>query len=168
VSARPRAHYDWLPSMNKVWTIGPKSAQVARFVLSGGVVAACSFLTMTVLVVWLELSAQVALALAYLTALAVHFTLNRQFVFAADSGYALHLSAQGIRYLIVAACSYATTAAAVGFLPERLETSPLIVFYGATAVLAVISFVVLRSWVFHGRGAVHPVAVRYGRSSNGT
>lgn len=122
-----------------------------RFGLSGLLVAACHFGTMTVLVVWLELNPHVALALAYGSALVLHFTLNRRFVFASDGGYALHLSLQGMRYLAVALTSYVVTNVAVAFVPRVLDTPPLVVFYVATCVLAVVSFLVLRQWVFHSR-----------------
>ena len=52
---------------------------------------------------------QAALAISFVIALALHFTLNRQWVFTHDSGYALHFSRQGLRYLLAAGLSYAGT-----------------------------------------------------------
>ena len=120
----------------------------ARFVFSGTVVAACQFTAMTLFVSVAGLPAQVSLVLAYALALALHFTLNRQFVFASRQGYALHLSAQGRRYVLVALLSYAVTAAAVAVVPPLLNTSPLVAFYAAAAAQAVIVFLLLRHWVF--------------------
>jgi putative flippase GtrA len=120
----------------------------ARFVLSGAVVAVCHFTIMTLLVTVAGLPAQASLALAYALALTLHFTLNRQFVFASRHGYTLHLSAQGRRYVLVAALSYAVTAAAVAVVPRLLDVSPLVAFYAAAAVQAVITFLLLRHWVF--------------------
>ena len=85
----------------------------------------------------------------------MHFTLNRKFVFASDSGYALHLTAQGVRYVSVALTSFAVTSAAVALLPGPLDVSPLAVFYAVSLLAAAVSFLALRGWVFVGgiRGA---------------
>jgi putative flippase GtrA len=122
-----------------------------RFVLSGSAVATCQFTTMPLLVA-AGVSDQLAVAGAYFSALVLHFTLNREFVFATDSGYALHLTAQGVRYVSIAFTSYVVTSTAVALLPGPLDATPLAVFYGASLVAAALSFVVLRRWVF-GPGA---------------
>jgi putative flippase GtrA len=122
-----------------------------RFVLSGGAVAVCQFATMPLLVA-AGASDQLAVAGAYFSALVLHFTLNREFVFASDSGYALHLTAQGVRYVLVALTSFAVTSAAVALLPGPLDVSPIAVFYVVSVLTAAVSFLVLRSWVFVGGG----------------
>lgn len=118
-----------------------------RFVLSGSAVAACQFTTMPLLVA-AGVSNQLAVAGAYFSALVLHFTLNREFVFANSSGYALHLTVQGVRYVSVAFTSFAVTSAAVALLPGPLDVSPLAVFYGVSLVAAAVSFLVLSRWVF--------------------
>jgi putative flippase GtrA len=122
--------------------------QPVRFVLSGVAVAICHFSVATLLIAGLDVSPQPALVAAYGTALALHFTLNRQFVFADHHGYALRLSSQGARYLISAGCSYAITAVSVAILPSMLGVSPLVVFYCVAGAQAVLTFLVLRFWVF--------------------
>lgn len=118
-----------------------------RFLISGSTVAACQFVTMPLLVL-AGVSDQLAVAGAYLAALVLHFVLNREFVFASESGYALHLSAQGVRYVSVAFTSYVATSTAVALLPGPLDVAPIAVFYGASVASAAVAFVVLRQWVF--------------------
>lgn len=122
-----------------------------RFVLSGSAVAVCQFTTMTVLVL-AGVPDQLSVALAFAAALALHFTLNRRFVFASDAGYALHLTAQGLRYMTVAITSYAATSTAVAFLPDALDLPVLAVFYGVSILSAGISFLILRRWIFIPEG----------------
>jgi putative flippase GtrA len=107
------------------------------------------------LLVAVGVSDQLAVAGAYFSALVLHFTLNRKFVFARDSGYALHFTAQGVRYVSVALTSFAVTSAAVALLPGPLDISPLAVFYAVSLLGAAVGFIALRSWVFVGgsRGA---------------
>jgi putative flippase GtrA len=94
---------------------------------------------------------QVALALGYTVALCMHFTLNRQWVFAESRGYALHLTAQSVRYIVTAAVSYACTAVAVAVLPDVLGIPELAVFLIASIGMAAITFVALNVWVFRRR-----------------
>ena len=125
----------------------PHPAVLSKFALTGVLVG----LTHLGLVSAMFLSGvpiQVALALAFMVALAMHFTLNRQWVFAANSGYALHFTIQGVRYLLAAALSYAGTAIAVAVLPDPLGIPELAVFFMATAVMATVTFVLLNFWVF--------------------
>jgi putative flippase GtrA len=122
--------------------------QPVRFILSGAAVAICHFSVATLLIAGLDVSPQPALVAAYGTAIALHFTLNRQFVFTDPQGYALRLSHQGVRYLVLAGCSYAITAVSVAILPGVVGLSPLVVFYCVAGGQAVLTFLVLRHWVF--------------------
>ena len=124
-----------------------RAPRVVRFAISGGLVAALSVSVVTVLVL-AGAPAQVALLIAYTLALALHFTLNRAFVFATQHGYALELSAQGRRYLVVALISYALTALSLALVPAALDAPRLPVYYATAAILAVVNFLVLRRWVF--------------------
>ena len=75
---------------------------LSKFALTGALVAGTHLGLVTGMVLG-GVPIQLALALAYIVALAMHFTLNRQWVFRHESGYALHFSAQGVRYLVAAA-----------------------------------------------------------------
>jgi len=123
--------------------------QLARFALSGGIVTAFMFVTVTALVAGAGVDAQVALVIAYVGGIALNFSLNRRFVFVSAHGYARHLSAQGVRYLVVALASYALTALAIAVLPGWLGAPQLPVYLVTAAVLALLSFLTLRVWVFH-------------------
>lgn len=125
----------------------PPRAVIARFALTGGSVAAVHFGLVSLLFV-LDVPIQVGLALAYVVALATHFTLNRQWVFAHDAGYELRLSGQGMRYLLVAGLSYTVTAAGVAVLPDALGVHELIAFFLTTAAMACVSFLLLHLWIF--------------------
>ena len=61
--------------------------QFAKFALTGTLVAAIYFAVTTALVL-AGLHAQLAVIVAYICSLAVHFTVNRRFVFGSSSGYA--------------------------------------------------------------------------------
>lgn len=123
------------------------------------------FSAMAALVEGLRLHVQAALVTAYAIALAVHFSLNRRYVFSSGSGYALSLSAQGARYTAVALASYALTSVALAVLPTLLGTTELLVFYAVAPAQTAVTFLVLRRWIFAGRVSVRvpEVAVEAGR-----
>jgi putative flippase GtrA len=127
----------------------PPIKVLVRFVLTGALVG-CTNLGLVTAMVLLGVDIQVALAVAYLVGLTVHFTLNRQWVFASDEGYAAHFTIQGVRYLCTAALSYAVTAVAVAVLPEVLGIPQLAAFFLITGAVACVSFVILHVWVFRG------------------
>jgi putative flippase GtrA len=125
----------------------PRPAVVSKFALTGALVGATHLGLVSLMVVF-GIPIQLALALGYVVALVVHFTMNRQWVFAADAGYALHVSAQGMRYLVCAGLSYAVTAIAVAVLPGLLGLPELAVFFLSAIGMAGITFVMLNFWVF--------------------
>jgi putative flippase GtrA len=127
-------------------------AQITRFALTGTVVAAVYFAVTTALVVLADASTQLAVVVGYLCSLAVHFTANRRFVFASSTGYALHLSVQGSRYLVVALSSYGCTALLVA-LAKRTDLPELLVALAVPVLFAAVTFVTLRGWVFRAHPA---------------
>jgi putative flippase GtrA len=127
-------------------------AQVTRFALTGAFVAAVYFAVTTGLAVLAGAPTQLAVIVGYLCSLAVHFTANRQFVFASSGGYAHHLSAQGSRYILVALCSYSCTALLVA-LAERADLPELLVALVVPILFAAVTFFTLRSWVFQAPAA---------------
>jgi len=125
----------------------PPLAVIVRFVVTGGSVAAIHLGLVSALVL-LGVHIQVALIASYVVSLAVHFTMNRQWVFATEGGYAFRLSNQGLRYLAAAAFSYGGSAAAVAVLPGVLGIPELAAFFLATGAMAALTFVILHLWVF--------------------
>ena len=125
----------------------PGAVVMSKFVVTGALVGATHLGLVSLMVVG-GVPIQVALALAFVIALAVHFTLNRQWVFSVDAGYALHFSRQGLRYLATAVVSYACTAIAVAVLPGVTGLPELAAFFIAAGAMACFSFVALSVWVF--------------------
>jgi putative flippase GtrA len=124
--------------------------QAGRFVLSGGTVAVVYLGLGLVLSGPLGVPIQVAIPLSYVLSVALNYTLQRWFVFAHSSSFALSPHAQLLRYVQVGAVQYAFTALATGFLPGLLGVSEQVVYVVAALVAAVITFVLLRFVVFHG------------------
>jgi putative flippase GtrA len=128
-------------------TTSPRT--LARFAFTGGVVALVHMTIMTSLVGLLDAPAQPSLLIAYCGAVAVHFSMNRNLVFTSDAGFALHLSAQGTRYLGLVLFSYGTSALSLAVLPGILDLPVLVVYFGTIACLSVVSFTVLQGLIFH-------------------
>jgi putative flippase GtrA len=125
----------------------PRLKVIARFLATGGIVAVVH-LSLVSAMVLLGVDIQLALIASYVVSLSIHFTLNRQWVFATDQGYVFHFTLQGARYLATAGLSYGCTAAALAVLPDALGLPELAVFFLASGVMAVVSFVLLNTWVF--------------------
>jgi len=125
----------------------PAPAVVLKWVLTGGTVTAVHLGIVTGLVL-AGVPIQAALAMAYVVSLSLHFTLNRQWVFATADGYAFHLSGQGLRYACTAVASYALTALGVAVLPGLLGIPELAAFFLTTAIVACVSFLALHLWIF--------------------
>lgn len=127
-------------------------AQFTRFALTGTIVAGVYFTVTTALVVLAGAPTQLAVIIGYICSLAVHFTANRNFVFASSTGYALHMTAQGSRYIVVALSSYGCTALLVA-LAKQAGFPELLVALGVPVLFAAFTFVALRGWVFRAHPA---------------
>ena len=125
----------------------PARRVLLKFIATGALVAAVQLGLVTVLVL-LGVPIQLALALTYVVVLALHFTLNRQWVFVTADGYAIRLSGQGARYLLVAATSYVGTALGIAVLPALFGIPELAAFFVISAVMACFSFLMLQLWIF--------------------
>jgi putative flippase GtrA len=123
--------------------------QVARYVLTGGTVTIIYLGTTTVLADAVGLPFQVALAIGACAGVAVHFTLQRFFVWAHSDDYALALGRQATRYLIFAGAQYGLTAASTAILPAALGLPVELVYVGTVATLVSMNFLVFRNLVFH-------------------
>jgi putative flippase GtrA len=123
--------------------------QGLRFAISGSVVALVYLTTTTVLAGVLGVPFQVALAIGFCAGLAVHFTLQRLFVWRHRETFALPLHHQAGRYLVVAAAQYGVTAASTSLLPSALGVSTESVYLATVGVLICMNFMVFRSFVFH-------------------
>jgi putative flippase GtrA len=134
-----------------------------RFTVSGGVVTIVYLGTTMLLSAVVGVPFQVALAVGFSSALAVHFTLQRMFVWASSGEYALPLRRQAARYLAVALTQYGVTAASTAVLPGALGIPAEAVYLATVALLLGVNFLVFRHGIFHTKG---PVEV--GARSGGT
>jgi len=126
--------------------------RVVRFALTGTLVAIVYLVVTSALTVLAGAPTQLAVIVGYVCSLAVHFTVNRRFVFGSSTGYALHLSAQGARYLAVALSSYGLTALSVA-LAKRADVPELAAALGIPVAFAAVTFLTLRGWVFRAAEA---------------
>ena len=105
---------------------------------------------------------QVAIPLAYVTAVTLHFNLQRHFVFRHVSEFALTRRAQVGRYLMIGAVQYPTTAIATALLPALLGFSARETFVIVALTMSLAVFLVLRTHIFHATHELDDV----GRSSS--
>ncbi|HUB73879.1 MAG TPA: GtrA family protein [Solirubrobacteraceae bacterium] len=132
--------------------------QGMRFALSGATVAVVYLSTTTVLADVVGLPFQEALVIGFCTGLAVHFTLQRVFVWVHHEEFALPLGHQLWRYLLVAAVQYGVTAASTALLPSALDLPTEVVYVATVAVVFAANFVVFRQGIFHPSSAGDPGA----------
>jgi putative flippase GtrA len=136
------------PSPRPLRVPGRRLPRAARFGVSGGAVALVNLGAMTLLVAGFDVGAQIALVVSYVLGLTAHFTLNRQWVFSPDDAYHLHLTVQGVRYLVSVATIYGLTALSLATVPGALDAPSLAVYYVTVLALSVVNFFVLQSFVF--------------------
>ncbi len=125
------------------------AGQSLRFVMSGGVVALVYAATTTLLHAALGLPFQLALVLGYLLSVAVHYTLQRLFVWRHDEEFALRARSQLVRYLCVSVSQYALTAVATAKLPRLLSAPVESVYLVTIFALALVNFAIFKTRVFH-------------------
>jgi hypothetical protein len=63
--------------------------------------------------------------------------------------FALPLKGQLLRYFTAVICNYVLTSVLVITLPHALGVSQTIVFLGVVIVVSLLSFALLRGWIFH-------------------
>jgi putative flippase GtrA len=121
----------------------------ARFVVAGGAMS-IFYLALTALLAIIGVPFQAALLVSFLSAVALHFTLQRVFVWSRRGKYALPLRQQLQRYLPLVTVQYLTTAAATAALPKWLGLPVLPVYIGIALFYSLFSFLFFRARVFHG------------------
>jgi putative flippase GtrA len=125
-------------------------AQGVRFAMSGAFVSTV-YLTLTTLLAEVShLRFQVALVIGWCVAIAVHFTLQRTFVWRRASGFALPFGRQVRRYLLVAVSQLGITAATTTLLPSVLHVPTEAVYLGTAVLVTLVNFLLFRNRVFHG------------------
>jgi putative flippase GtrA len=90
-----------------------------------------------------------AIGIATLLALILNFTMQRHFVFHDHDTFALGLRAQFGRYVLAVLINYAVTALIVSTVPGATGLSQELVFVLTAMVMSLVSFTVVRGWIFH-------------------
>jgi putative flippase GtrA len=124
-------------------------AQGVRFAFSGVVVSIVYITVTTVLSQVSHLRFQIALVIGWSAAVAVHFTLQRTFVWRRQAAFALPFRRQVGRYLLVAVSQLGVTAATTTILPSVLGVSAEVVYLGTALLVTLINFLVFRNGIFH-------------------
>ena len=129
------------------------AGQGVRFVLSGCLVAAVYVTTTTVLYDLFAVAFQLALAVGFVASIALHFTLQRMFVWRHRQGFALQPHHQLIRYVLMCAVVYGLTALSTSQLPSLLGLPVEAVYLTTLLSIAGVNFVVFRGHIFHAVAA---------------
>jgi putative flippase GtrA len=124
--------------------------QLVRFGLTGGLVSVVYLTVTTVLSQVAGLAFEAALAIGFLTAILLHFTLQRLFVWIHEDGFALPFRHQVGRYLLMAGAQYGATAASTALLPGALDLPTELIYLATMAVVTTTGFLVMRFIIFHG------------------
>jgi putative flippase GtrA len=109
----------------------------------------------------------IAIAIAYAIAIVLNFTMQRHFVFLDHDTFALPARSQLVRYVGAALCTYALTAVLVSTLPGLLGVSEQVVFVGTVLVVSLLSFTLLRGWIFHQPSATASLEVERSEGAAG-
>jgi putative flippase GtrA len=120
-----------------------------RYAVAGAFVALVYLLTTTLLAVVVGLPFREALVIGFTLQLAVHYTLQRTFVWVHNEEFALPFKHQARRYLTVAAGQFAVTTASTSLLPPVLGLSTEVVYLMTAGSLTVANFLLFRNVVFH-------------------
>jgi putative flippase GtrA len=123
--------------------------QGMRYALSGVAVALISVVVTVTLAEGVGLAYEPSYAIAYCLAIATHYSLQRWFVWAHHAGFALSMRKQLRRYLPFAFFNYAFVAGSIALVPHLLDVPTSAAYLGATVVITLGSFLVLRSQIFH-------------------
>jgi putative flippase GtrA len=127
----------------------PLAGPSVRYVIAGGTVAGVYLAIPLALNGAFGVPIQVAIPIAYVLAVSLHFMLQRHFVFGHVDEFALSTRQQVGRYVVMGSIQYPTTALATAILPAMLGVSERVAFVGITVVISVTFFLVLRGHVFH-------------------
>ena len=125
------------------------AGQGARYALAGAAVAGVYVLATLALHHGAGLHFQLALALGLVIAVTTHFVLQRTFVWRHEQAYALSARGQAGRYVVVTLVQYGLTTLSTALLPDALGMATDVVYVATVACLTALTFVLLRSRVFH-------------------
>jgi putative flippase GtrA len=128
------------------------AGQGVRFAIAGVAVAALYIAVTTLLHAAFAVPFQLALVIGFVVSVALHFTLQRLFVWRHHGAFALAAHHQAARYLCVCGSQYGVTALSTSQLPGLLGLPVEVVYLLTMITVAGINFVVFRGRVFHSGG----------------
>ena len=123
---------------------------MARYALAGALVAGVYVCAVLLLSGPLHVAIQIAILVAYLLAVCLHFALQRWVVFAHVDEFSLSADRQIGRYIVVTLLQYVATAAGTALLPDIVDISETAAYLLLAATTPVAAFAALRAGVFHG------------------
>lgn len=127
----------------------PLAGPLVRYGAAGATVALVYLAVPLVLNGALGVPIEVAIPVAYVLAVTLHFNLQRHFVFRHIDEFALSTRQQIGRYVAIGAIQYPVTALATALLPKLLGVSQRVVFVLVTLMMSLTFFLLLRGHVFH-------------------
>jgi putative flippase GtrA len=129
------------------------AGQGIRFALSGTLVALVYVAVTTLLHDAFAVPFQIALATGFVVSVALHFTLQRLFVWRHYQRFALPAHHQAVRYLSICGAQYGVTALSTSELPHLIGLPVEVVYLLTMITVAGINFIVFRGRVFHADAA---------------
>lgn len=126
--------------------------QGLRYAITGAGVACVYVLTTLFLSNVVGLHFQLALAIGFFTAVTTHFFAHRLFVWGHGTDFALSATGQASRYVPITIAQYAFTALVTSTLPSALGLPTDAVYLVTVVCVTVVTFVLLRTRVFHSGG----------------
>jgi putative flippase GtrA len=123
--------------------------QGMRYAMAGSFVAFVYIVTTSFLAVVIGIPFREALPIGFTLQLAVHYTLQRLFVWVHDEDFALPFQRQARRYLVVAGGQFGVTAVSTSLLPSLLGLSTEVVYLITVVSLTGVNFLLFRNVVFH-------------------
>jgi putative flippase GtrA len=131
------------------------AGQGLRFAFAGVLVACVNVAVTITLHDAFSVPFQIAFAIGSVVSVALHFTLQRVFVWRHHESFALRLHHQALRYLLLGVTQYGVTALATSELPGLLGLPVELVYIPTMLTVAAINFLIFRARIFHaGAGGV--------------
>jgi putative flippase GtrA len=125
------------------------AGQGTRYAIAGAFVAGVYLASTTFLAVVVGLPFREALPIGFTVQLAVHFTLQRTFVWVQEEDFALPFRHQMRRYLLVQAGQLGITAVTTSLLPGPLGLSTEVVYLMTAGSMMIANFLLFRNVVCH-------------------
>lgn len=125
------------------------AGQGFRFALAGSTVAGVYIAVTTVLHDAFGVPFQISLAIGFVVSVALHFTLQRLFVWRHYEDFALRIRHQALRYLLVCVTQYGITALSTSELPALVGLPVEVVYLLTMVSVAGLNFLIFRGRIFH-------------------